>query len=71
MEKLRVIDNFFLYDSETNPANVSFLIDMEKFEFNSMRDYLRKEMEGKPRNKSKLITLLGKHYLQEMKEEEW
>jgi hypothetical protein len=72
LKSLRPLDEFFLYDSRNSPSNTTVVLTTEKFKYEQMRDYLKKNFyDDFPMNKLRLVTLFGKFYYEQMTDKEF
>ena len=70
-ENLGPFDAIFLLDDEVNIANVLGTLYFEKFEFESMKNYLEAKTADIHKCRSKLVKKFGLWWYQEMGEKEW
>lgn len=60
MKNLGVIDEFFLYDDNTNLSNTSLSMFLTKHEFQPMSDYILEQTKMIPEMNVKVYDLFGK-----------
>ena len=70
-EGLGAFDSVFLLDDEQNYSNILGCMIFEKFEFESMRDYLFDKTENLHKCRSKLVKVFGIDFFKKMSKEEW
>jgi NRPS condensation-like uncharacterized protein len=70
-ESLTPFDAIFLLDQRNNCSNFLGCVFFEKFEYESMRDYLEQKTEMMHKCRSKLTNKLGLYWFQKVSKEEW
>ena len=71
LHALEVIDNIFMKDHQNNVSIVISCQFVEKFEYESMREFWLKKIDKLPKMKRKLVKRHGSYWFQEMSTQEW
>jgi hypothetical protein len=73
LERMRLLDKFFLFDRPKNRANIVGSIFFEKFDFKTVSDILRdKTMKmGVHKMRSKINWVLGNPYFKSLSDQEF
>jgi hypothetical protein len=72
MKALEPLDEMFLYDDEQGLSQISCFLEIEKFEFNTMQEYLHSKIrKSMPVMQIRVVSLLGKYYFKRMSDEEY
>ena len=70
-ESLGAFDSVFLLDDKNNYSNILGCMFFEKFEFESMKDYLLGKTENLHKCRSKLVKVFGINFFKKISKEEW